>query len=254
MSRNKYRKRAYRSRVRKGRLVPFEVKVKETDLLIHGNASLKLLAREMVLKHRGYIETYIQHHPEFVKTLTLWPLDGPAPRIIRQMIDAGNKAGVGPMAAVAGAIAEAVGIDLLSHENGLKEVVVENGGDLFIKTDDPMTIGIFAGGSPLSFRVGLQISSAKYPIAVCTSSGTVGHSLSFGKADAVCVISRSCSLADAAATSIGNRISSKQDIKTGIDFGKKISEIDGILLIVGGEIGVWGELDMVPLDEKSLEF
>ncbi len=252
--RNKYRKRAYRSWVRKGRLVSFEVKVKETDLLIYGDVTLKSLAREIVLKHRSYIEAYIQHHPEFAKTLTPWHLDGPAPRIIRQMIHAGKKAGVGPMAAVAGAIAEAVGTDLLSHENGLKEVVVENGGDLFIKTDDPMTIGILGGGSPFSCRIGLQISSVKYPIAVCTSSGTLGHSLSFGKADAVCVLSRSCSLADAAATSIGNRISSKQDIKTGIDFGKKFSEIDGILLIVGGEIGVWGELDMVALDEKSLEF
>ena len=100
------------------------------------------------------------------------------------------------MAAVAGAIAEHVGGDLLSYT---EEVIIENGGDVFIKTHGPVTVGVFAGNSPLSLRIGLRLNSMEAPLSVCTSSGTVGHSLSFGKADAVSVIARSCALADAAA-------------------------------------------------------
>ncbi len=95
--------------------------------------------------------------------------------------------------------------------------------------------------------MGLRVDPGKKPLSVCTSSGTVGHSLSFGKADAVCVLSRSCSLADAAATSIGNQITSKAHIGSAIDFGKNIRGVGGIVVIVGGEIGMWGELEVVRL-------
>jgi len=102
------------------------------------------------------------------------------------MASAGEKAGVGPMAAVAGAIAEHVGIDLLGHTH---EVVVENGGDVFFKTNGPVTIGIFAGNSPVSLGMGLRVYPGKKPLSVCTSSGTVGHSLSFGKSGCgLCVV------------------------------------------------------------------
>ncbi len=251
---NHYKERVYRSLLRTGELVSFEVRVKETDLLIHGNVPCPALAREAVFKHRGYVEAFVSQHPGFLSTLTPWRLDGPAPRVVRNMAVAGKKAGVGPMAAVAGAIAEAVGRDLLANPEGLKEVVVENGGDLFIKTDKPRVIGIFAGTSPLSFRVGLKTPSREQATAVCTSSGTVGHSTSFGRADAACVVSRSCALADAAATAIGNRVSKKQDIQSGIGFGKKIDGVEGIVVVAGGEIGLWGEVELVPLDEKNLEF
>ena len=160
------------------------------------------------------------------------------------MVSAGERAGVGPMAAVAGAIAEHVGIDLLTHTD---EVVVENGGDIFFKTNGPVTIGIFAGKSPISLKMGLRVNPEVKPLSVCTSSGTVGHSLSLGKADAVCVLSGSCSLADAAATSIGNRIASKAHIGSAIDFGKNIKGVDGIVVIMGNKMGMWGELEILRL-------
>ena len=178
------------------------------------------------------------------KTLKPWQINGPAPIIVRDMVNAGNKAGVGPMAAVAGAIAEYVGLDLLSSSD---EVVVENGGDIFLKTNEPVKIGIFAGKSPLSLRIGFRIDSVKKPAAVCTSSGTVGHSLSLGNADAVCVLSESCPLADAAATSIGNHVKSKSDIQKAIHIGKNISGINGIAIIMGDEIGLWGNLELIKI-------
>ena len=225
--------------------VAFRVAVQETDLYVQALKPLEDITRELILKHRGYIEKYIQTHPEFLDTLKPWRVHGPAPVIIRDMAAAGQKAGVGPMAAVAGAIAEHVGADLLKYTD---EVVVENGGDIFLKTQDPVTMGILAGASPLSMRMGLRIESKEKPVGVCTSSGTVGHSLSLGKADAICVVSDSCPLADAAATSIGNRLKSKDHITPAIDFGKKIDGVNGIVVIIGEAVGMWGDLEVVPLN------
>lgn len=238
-------KRSYRNLLSSEDRVAFRVAVQETDLYVQASKPLEDITRELILKHRGYIEKYIEKHPEFLDTLKPWRVHGPAPIIICDMVSAGQKAGVGPMAAVAGAIAEHVGVDLLKYTD---EVVVENGGDIFLKTDDPVTMGIFAGTSPLSMRMGLRIKSKEKPVGVCTSSGTVGHSLSLGKADAICVVSDSCPLADAAATSIGNRLKSKDRIGSAIDFGKTIDGVNGIVVILGEAVGIWGDLEVVPLN------
>jgi len=240
----KHQERTYRSLLHKDGLVSFRVAVKETDLFVHADKPLEDITRELILKYRGHIETYIQQHPEFAKTLQPWHVGGPAPLIVKDMVSAGEKAGVGPMAAVAGAMAEHVGTELLLHT---EEIVVENGGDIFMKTKGPVTIGIFAGSSPLSLRIGLRIDSGNKPFAACTSSGTVGHSLSLGKADAVSVVSDSCSLADAAATAIGNLIQSKNDIQQALDIGKQIEGVNGLVIIIGDAIGMWGDLEIVPL-------
>jgi ApbE superfamily uncharacterized protein (UPF0280 family) len=132
-----------------------------------------------------------------------------------------------------------------------EQVIVENGGDVFIRTSEPLTVGIFAGKSPLSLRVGIRLRGGQKPAAVCTSSGTVGHSLSLGKADAVCVVADSCSIADAAATAIGNRIQVPLDIESAIDDGQRVADIRGILIILGKKIGMWGDLEVVPLKGKK---
>jgi ApbE superfamily uncharacterized protein (UPF0280 family) len=243
-----FKNRTYRNLLSSENLVAFRVTVKETDLFVHAAKPLEQITKELILRHRGYIESFIHRCPEFLYALEPLDIPGPAPIIIGSMLAAGKKAGVGPMAAVAGAIAEHVGIDLLSHTD---EVVVENGGDIYLKTNKPVTVGIFAGASPLSLKVGLRIDSNRNPFAVCTSSGTVGHSLSFGKADAVCVVSDSCALADAAATSIGNRITSKGDIQPAIDFGRTIDGVAGLIVIMDEEIGAWGDLEVVPLRLNS---
>lgn len=120
-----------------------------------------------------------------------------------------------------------------------------------MKTDEPAVIGVFAGESPLSLHIGLRIDSNLRPKAVCTSSGTIGHSLSLGKADAACIASDSCALADAAATAIGNMVRSKKDIQPAIEAAKNIENIDGIAIIIGEDLGLWGALEMVPLKTKK---
>ena len=239
-----YQERTYRNLVKTEKLSTFQVVVKETDLLVHAERKLVGETRELVLEQRGYIEAFINAHPDFKTALIPWRFDGPAPSIVRDMITAGTTAGVGPMAAIAGAIAQHVGLGLLRITN---QVILENGGDVFIKTEVPVTVGIWAGKSPLSMQLGIRVPCEQQPVAVCTSSGTVGHSLSFGKADAVCVVADSCAVADAAATSIGNLIQSPASINDAITAGKRIDKIGGIIIIVGNKIGIWGDLEVVPL-------
>jgi uncharacterized protein len=245
------RRRTYRNQIHHEHLKSFRVVVKETDLHVHANLNLDRIATELILRHRGYIESYIQKYPEFGTALVPWPLSGIVPTIVGDMIAAGEKAGVGPMAAVAGAIAEHVGRGLLAHTD---EVIVENGGDIFMKTNNEAMVAVYAGRSPLSMRIGIQVDPRRHPVAVCTSSGTIGHSLSMGRADAACVVSDSCSLSDAAATAIGNVVRSEADIQPAVDFGRAIDGVRGILVVIGNQMGLWGDLNLVRLSEKKVEF
>ncbi len=240
--------RTYRKRVRPGGLFSFRVAVKETDLLVHAAVDLGAETRELVLRYRRHLESYIESRPAFAAALTPWRLDGPAPALVRAMAAAGLKAGVGPMAAVAGAIAEAVGRDLLALS---PQVVVENGGDVFLKTEEPVVVGIYAADSPMSLRIGLRIDSRREPVGVCTSSGTVGHSLSAGRADAVCAVAAGCADADAAATAVANRVVRQRDIPEAIAFGRRIEGLRGLVIVAGDRIGMWGDLEVVPLRGKK---
>jgi ApbE superfamily uncharacterized protein (UPF0280 family) len=157
------------------------------------------------------------------------------------MAQAALKAEVGPMASVAGAIAEYVGKELLTFS---PELIIENGGDIFMKSIRRRMVGIFAGSSPLTGKIGLEINAQDAPLGICTSSGTVGHSLSYGKADAVVVLSPSATLADAAATAIGNRVCEAGDINDAIEFGKGISDLKGLLIIKDDNVGVWGDVKL----------
>ena len=240
---SRFQERTYRDRVRT-HLRYERIVVQETDLAIYSDTPAGDLARDEVLTQRGYLEGYIAAHPRFASALTPWPADALAPPIVRAMIEAGRNAGVGPMAAVAGAIAEAVGQALLGRTG---ELVVENGGDIFLNTAHDLTLGLFAGSSPLSMRVGLSLAAGNMPLGVCTSSGSVGHSLSLGRADAACVLSRSCGLADAAATAIGNRVRGPADIQSAINWGRSIPGVLGIVIVAADKIGAWGEVQLVPL-------
>jgi ApbE superfamily uncharacterized protein (UPF0280 family) len=234
-----HQERTYRNQINCPELIPYRVVVKETDLMVYSETKLINETKELVLEQRGYVEAFINSHPEFATALVPWPFDGPAPGIIVNMLNAARNAGVGPMAAIAGAIAEQVGHGLLKRTD---QVMVENGGDVFIKMSSPVTVGIFAGKSPLSLRIGLRLKTVSKP--------HIGHSLSFGKADAVCVVADSCANADAAATSIGNLIGSPADIESAIKAGRNMAELIGIVVILGEKIGMWGDLEVVELENK----
>jgi ApbE superfamily uncharacterized protein (UPF0280 family) len=234
-----YEPRTYRNWVKGKDLVSFNVMVKETDLYIRASKNLKSKALKLVIKYREALEKYIERNPSFLTSLEPLSVGDDAPLIVKSMAESARKAGVGPMAAVAGAIAEYVGTELLTFT---PEVIVENGGDIFLKSLRKRQVSIFAGKSPLTGKISLEIEPEETPLGICTSSGTVGHSLSFGLADAAVVISPSTSLADAAATAIGNVVKRPDDIPIGLELGKNIAGVKGVLIIVDDKVGVWGEV------------
>jgi hypothetical protein len=190
------------------------------------------------------LEDYIKAKPDFLSTLLPYPEDPFAPEIIREMISVTRIFGVGPMAAVAGTIAQFVGSDLLEYS---EEVIVENGGDIFLNTEKPVTVSIFAGSSRLSNKLGLIIHPEQMPAGVCTSSATVGHSLSLGIADAVSILAHSASVADAAATALGNRITHRSELKTAIDSIRESKDIHGGVVIVGKTMVSWGGIELTKI-------
>ncbi len=239
-----YQERFYRSKIHSPDWVSFTIQVKESDLWLRARKDLSVEGYERVFQYRHSLEVYIQQHPEFKDSLEPLPLDALAPPLVQAMLQAGQAAGVGPMAAVAGAIAMFVGQDLLAFS---PDIIVENGGDLFIVCHEPLTVGIYAGDSPLSDKLGIQLPPSGRPVGLCTSSGTVGHSLSFGRADAVTILSPSALLSDAVATAVGNRVRTKNDIQSALDWVQKIPEVEGVLIIIGEQLGVWGKLELVTI-------
>lgn len=238
-----FKPRTYRKWVQTNDLVSFEVKEGQTDLMILARKNLEPQARELILNYRGGIERYIALFPDFYTSLDPLLVKDDAPAIVKTMAEAAKRAGVGPMASIAGAVAEFVGRDLLAFTD---EVIVENGGDIFLRTSRTRRLGIYAGErSRFTGKLALEVGPAENGIGVCTSSGTVSHSLSFGKADAVVIISDSTALADAAATAAGNAVKSPQDIEKGIEIARSIEGIKGVLIIVGDRMGSWGEVRLV---------
>lgn len=231
----------YRRWVTHDELAAFRVTVEETDLLIRARTDLAGPATDAVRACRAQIEDYIARDPDFATTLEPHPVTG-APDIVRKMADAGRAAGVGPMAAVAGAVAQFVGEELRTHS---PEVIVENGGDLYIDVAKQIRVGMYAGKSPFTGRLALLIAPEKTPMGMCTSSGTVGHSLSFGEADAVTVISRSAAVADAYATAYANKINAPGDVDAVLALGEAAPDVLGLLVIIGATLGSWGDITLI---------
>ena len=240
----KYTERAYRKRVNSRDLVSFHVVVKETDLWVSADQNLEKETRDLVLNQRHQLENYIGTHPDFLTTLKPYPKDSYATPIVKEMIETTGALGVGPMASVAGAMAQYVGHGLVKWTD---QVIIENGGDIFLKTKRSVTVSIFAGESPLSGKIGVMIPQEKMPLGICASSGTIGHSLSLGSTDIVCIISPSAVLADGAATALGNRIRDKKDLERIAEWTDEIEGVSGGLAIVKDKVAAWGEMELVKI-------
>jgi ApbE superfamily uncharacterized protein (UPF0280 family) len=238
-----YQPRFYRQWVEDKDLVSFSVAVEESDLWVRARRNLRRKALKVLLRHRASLEGYIERYPGFLTSLEPVAVGQDAPQIVKAMAEAADKVDVGPMAAVAGAIAEHVGKELLPFS---REVIVENGGDIFLRIMKARSIGVYAGeASPFSGKIGLEISPEQTPLGICASSGTVGHSLSLGGSDACIVLSHSTALADAAATAIGNLIGYADDIPRGIDLARSVEGIRGVVVIKDDRIGIWGDVKLV---------
>lgn len=245
-----YTDRSYRNLVSGTNLISTMIRIEETDLHILADRDVTVAATDLVLQYRAQLENYILKNPDFSASLDPLLNDKVAPPLVRDMLQAGLVAGVGPMAAVAGAVAEYVGRGLLG--SGCSEIIIENGGDVFLKRKRDCSVAIFAGESPLSYKVGVQLTAAAMPLGVCTSSGTVGHSLSLGEADSVTVIASSTPLADAVATRLGNEVGKSKDGKAGIENAlaraSEIEGISGVVVICGELMGAYGDVELVKVN------
>lgn len=217
---------------------------RETDLQILTDRPLdKIFCEERIYKYRRAIEDYIAKDRRFLTTLKPIPVELNALPIVKEMAKHAQKANVGPMATVAGAIAEFLGRDLL--KKGYKDIIIENGGDIFLKTSKNRSVAVYAGRSGVWKRLRLKIKPLDTPIGICTSSGTFGHSLSFGCADCVVILSKNTVLADAIATATGNRVQSKKDLQSALDFAKSIKNVLGVVIIIKNHLISWGKVEFV---------
>ncbi len=220
------------------------ITAKGTDLEILTNKKIdRAFVEERVRLYRWEIEHYITKDPRFLTALKPLAVELNAPPIIKQMAEAARAANVGPMSAVAGAIAEFLGRDLLKQ--GYKDVLVENGGDIFLKTSKARRIGIYAGRSKLYNSLSLKIKAKDTPVGICTASGTVGHSLSFGCADSVVILAKSATLADAVAAAVCNQVQTKQDLEKAVNFARSIRGVAGAVVILKNNLANWGKVELV---------
>ncbi|SFF97400.1 hypothetical protein SAMN05660649_00279 [Desulfotomaculum arcticum] len=244
-----YVNRTYRLLHNQKDLSFFRVTVQETDLdigLPGGIITPSLIEgiRKEIITSRSQIEGYINENELFLTTLKPFPVSKDAPELVRIMAEAGNTAGIGPMSAVAGSIAHHVGAYLSRRSS---EVIVENGGDIYLRSGRLRKIGIFAGPSPFTNKLAIEIEPHLTPLGICTSSGTVGHSLSFGRADAVVVLAPSAALADAVATATGNLVQSESDLQSAVDFAMGIKSVTGAMVIKNDKLAAAGNIQLAPM-------
>ncbi len=235
-----YEPRDYRYLVPDGDWRQQTVICNETDIQVYATRDLVEGVNQAIHQARGIIGAHIKQEPEFATSLEPVANNVKAHDLVAWMKEASHKAGVGPMASVASAINQYVA-DLI-HD---PELMLENGGDLYIRSRAHRKVLIHAGSSPLSEQLALLVPPAPEGIGVCTSSGTVGHSLSFGQADAAIVISKDPLLADACATALGNRVKEEGDIDQALEWVSGLRDIEGALVILGEKIGLIGDVHLV---------
>ncbi|MGZ7096066.1 MAG: UPF0280 family protein [Methanobacterium sp.] len=234
-------------------MITERIQIAETNILLKTDLWTHELDK-FILKLRMELIDYIRKNREFLISFEPLKIDE-APFIVKKMAGAGEIAEVGPMAAVAGTISE-LSMNYLLNK-GSKFAIVENGGDIALKTNKDVIMGLYAGNSSLSGQIGFKIKYEKTPMGICTSSGTVGHSISLGRADSVTVFADDASIADSLATSIANEANGDLDqdavqkcLNRADDFK---SNFRGVMIIVGESAGTVGKIpDLIKTDKKVL--
>lgn len=239
-----YRERSYRSRFSDDERRWFCVKFLESDLWIgvdrgSYSASMEADTYAMLVELRRSMDAYLLMDPAYKAALTPYDAGLEAPDILKEMSRISHKTGIGPMSAVAGAVAKRVAEFL-----GIKEVIVENGGDIYAQAASDMDISVFAGQSPLSEKIGLHIPAEDFPLGICTSSGTVGPSLSLGRADAVMIVCKDVLLADSYATAMANRIKTVSDLQPVIDHISNIPDMLGAIAVKDDRMAITGRFEL----------
>jgi hypothetical protein len=234
-------------------MIKEKIKIQETQINLKTDLENHNLP-DFIIKRRMEIINFSRRNPEFLSSLEPLIINE-APLIVKLMAKAAIKAEVGPMAAVAGSISQ-LSLSYLLNK-GSQYSIIDNGGDIALKTNEKVTIGLYSGTSSLSGNIGFQIKAKQTPIGICTSSGTVGHSISFGRSDSVTVFASQSSLADALATSIANNaqgITNQDAVQNCLDRSDDFKEhFRGIMVVVGEHAGTIGKIpQLVKTNTKTV--
>lgn len=223
----------------------FQAVVEQTDLFIVAEDDLSEKALEAIHEIRAVLNGHIVLNPQFATSLIPIPIPENTHTVISAMAHAASRCNVGPMAAVAGAVAQYVAEQLVTIS---PNVIVENGGDIFMHSTRSRKVALLS--EPESgAKIGLAIEADDFPVAICSSSGTIGHSLSLGSGDLVTVRAKDACLADAAATALANLLKSPSDVPKVIEKARTLAEhgLDGVFIQYDSKIGAWGNLELIAL-------
>jgi uncharacterized protein len=200
-------------------------------------------ARQSIERSWQELEAYTTLHPKFLWTLKPFPVPA-EPLLAKLMCEAGEKANVGPMAAVAGVFADLAIQAML--DVGCEVAVVEDGGEISAVSNQTVDVAVQAGDEPLSRRFGFRLT--EFPIGLATSSGRYSHAFSFGDAEAATVFCKEAGLADAAATAVCNVVKGEDadaGIQAGLRVAQSIAGVEGALILYKGAVGTWGKVPQI---------
>ncbi len=235
-----YEERFYRNKISSNH--NFEISYKESDIFVSTSTAFdKNIAFDVLKKYYREIEDYIRVNPLFMSSFSPLDVDERAPDIVKDMLECSSITGIGPFACVAGAIALYVGNEILHH---VDEIIVENGGDIFLKINNDKIIGVYLGERFGTEEVSLKIKKRDYPFGIASSSAHMGPSLNFGNADLVMVVAKDAILADGFATALSNRVRTQQDINDILDEAKNNSFLEGLLIAFDSKLFLWGQIEV----------
>ncbi|MBW2980083.1 UPF0280 family protein [Candidatus Woesearchaeota archaeon] len=234
-------------------LIKAEKKYKDTHVKILTDKEKYVdFALDEIINQRKSLENYIKNNPKFLSSLKPIKAERNSPKIVKMMAEGAEIAGVGPMAAVAGTISEFAVRKMVKQ--GAKVALVENGGDIFVVTDRKLSIGLFAGQSAIKDKLAFQLEPNDTPIAICSSSSKLGHSLSYGDCDLVTVFSKKSSIADAVATASCNKVKKESDIEKVLEWAASLEGVKGIIIVKNKKVGINGDVPkLVPARDLLLK-
>jgi len=235
-----YEERFYRKNI--SSKFKLEISHRESDLLISTDKEVSSeIAQEILLGYYSQIEEYIKRNPDFKNSLSPVAFDDSVPPIVKRMVESSQITKIGPFASVAGAIALYVGEAILEF---CEEVVVENGGDIFLKINAPKLLGVYLGDGFSPKHLTLKLKNKDHAFGIASSSSVIGPSLNFGKANLLTVVCQDAILADGFATALSNKIKNSQDAEALIQEVKKLNLVEGILIAIDSKIYLWGDLEI----------
>jgi len=193
-----------------------------------------------IVRQRRLLEEYIDRHRDFRVSFEPLELLADAPEVAQRMARAARLVGVGPMAAVAGAMAQCAG--QAGIEAGAAEAIVENGGDIYLQAAAPVIIALGTGTAELAAKLAFSLQPDDTPISICSSSGKMGRSKSLGQCNLATVVAADAALADAAATQAANLVNTAEDVDQALERIAAIEGVDGVMIIKNDQVGLAGKL------------